>query len=203
MGDSHQRQRSSSYEHKQRSLPDRKRPCIHSQISPLVGGARAGNLLGEDATAWAGRAASNSAPLLLRADDIPLDVIRSLGEKAVAAVGEKRIDRRRWNFTAEAARQTMGYRFASFEDRGEAVTGLVVDAAEQSSLRLTPSSWHRARSSFVGAMSRQFFALKNSTVYSSNLLLEAEDRLLELSRDLTGPDGAADDDRKARAQARS
>ena len=41
------------------------------------------------------------------------------------------------NLMAEAARQTTGYRFASTEDR-EAIVGLVVDAAESVSLRLTP-----------------------------------------------------------------
>lgn len=142
----------------QATLSTRPEKIVHS-LADLTSGwrARAGNLLGEDATVWAGQVASNSAPLLFRADDIPLDVIRSLGESVVAAVGEKRSTWRRWNLTAEAARQTMGYRFASFEDR-EAVTGLIVDAAEQVSLRLTPSNWHRARSSFVATMRRRFFA---------------------------------------------
>ena len=80
----------------------------------------------------------------------------------------------------------MGYRFASFEDR-EAVTGLIVDAAEECRCGSHLSNWHRARSSFVATMRRSCFRPKNSTVYSSNLLLEAEDRLLELSHDLTGP----------------
>lgn len=71
------------------------------------------------------------------ADDIPLEVISSLGHSVMVAVGEKRSTWRRWNLTAEAARQTMGYRFASIEDR-EPVVDLVVDAAEVVSLRLTP-----------------------------------------------------------------
>lgn len=68
---------------------------------------RASNLLGEDATDWARRVAANEAPLLLHADDIPLDVIRHVGESVVAAVGEKRWTWRRWNLTAEATRQTI------------------------------------------------------------------------------------------------
>lgn len=39
---------------------------------------RVGWLLGTDATAWARRVTTKEAPLLLRADDIPLDVIASL-----------------------------------------------------------------------------------------------------------------------------
>jgi hypothetical protein len=98
---------------------------------------RAGRVLGSDATVWPRTVTANETPLLLRADDVPLDVIASLGQSVFEAVGEKRSTWRRWNLTAEAARQTMGYRFATVEDR-EAVVGLVVDAAEAASLRLTP-----------------------------------------------------------------
>ena len=51
---------------------------------------RASRALGADATAWARRVTVNEEPLLLRADDIPLDVIASLGGSVVEAVGEKR-----------------------------------------------------------------------------------------------------------------
>lgn len=73
-----------------------------------------------------------------RADDVPLGGIASLGQSVVEAVGEKRSTWRRWNLTAEAAQQTMGYMFATIEDR-RAVVGLVVDAAGTASLRLTPT----------------------------------------------------------------
>lgn len=49
---------------------------------------RAGKILGVDATDWAGEVTANEAPLLLRADDLPLDVVRGLGESVVTAVGE-------------------------------------------------------------------------------------------------------------------
>ncbi len=94
-------------------------------------------VLGSDATSWARGVTANEEPLLLRADDVLLDVIDSLGRDVVAAVGEKRPTSFP-DLTAEAARQTMGYRFASTEDR-EAIVGLVVDAAEAASLRLTPA----------------------------------------------------------------
>ena len=68
------------------------------------------------------------SPPLLRANDIPLDVIRELGQSVVEVVGEKRATWRRWNLYAEAARQTMGWRFASTTDR-EAIVGMVADAA--------------------------------------------------------------------------
>ena len=147
---------------------------------------RASGLLGEDATAWARRVAANDAPLLLHADDLPLDVIRNLGESVVAAVGEKRSTWRRWNLTAEAARQTMDYRFTTTSDR-EAIVGLVADAAEAASLRLTPHELASSPAVFRRADASSVFRPKNSTVFSSGDLLEAEDRLLDRSRDTTGP----------------
>lgn len=147
---------------------------------------QAGAILGEEASAWARRVVANDAPLLLRADDIPLDVVANLGLSVVAAVGEKRSTWRRWNLTAEAARQTMGYRFASTRDR-EAVIGMVVDAAEAESLRLTPPELASSPAVFRRADESSVFRPRNSTVFSSEELLDAEERLLQLSRTTTGP----------------
>ncbi|WP_369062228.1 MobF family relaxase [Kocuria rhizophila] len=147
---------------------------------------RAGRLLGTDAISWARRVAANEAPLLLRADDIPLDVIASLGQSVVEVVGEKRATWRRWNLTAEAARQTMHYRFASTVDR-EAIVGLVVDAAEAASLRLTPPELATSPVTFRRTDGTSVFRPKHSTVFSSELLLAAEDRLLDRARTTNGP----------------
>ncbi|WP_372967102.1 MobF family relaxase [Microbacterium sp.] len=147
---------------------------------------RAGRLLGRDATAWARRVTTKEAPLLLRADDVPLDVIASLGQSVVETVGEKRSTWRRWNLTAEAARQTMGYRFASTTDR-EAIVGLVMDAAEAASLRLTPPELTSSPVAFRRPDGTSVFRPKHSTVFSSELLLAAEDRLLERARTTTAP----------------
>ncbi len=147
---------------------------------------RAGHLLGADATAWARTVTANDAPLLLRADDVPLDVIASLGQSVVEAVGEKRSTWRRWNLTAEAARQTMGYRFATIHER-EAVVGFVVDAAEAGSLRLTPPELASSPAAFQRRDGTSVFRPTHSTVFSSEVLLAAEDRLLERARTTTGP----------------
>ena len=68
---------------------------------------------------------------------MPLDAISEVAVSVVGAVEEKRSTWRHWNLWAEASRQTMGWRFASAEDR-EAVVGMIVDAAKQESLTLTP-----------------------------------------------------------------
>lgn len=147
---------------------------------------RAGRVLGSDATSWARGVTVNEEPLLLRADDVPLDVIDSLGADVVAAVAEKRSTWRRWNLTAEAARQTMAYRFASTEDR-EAIVGMVVDAAEAASLRLTPPELASSPVEFRRPDGTSVFRPKHSALFSSEVLLAAEDRLLERARTTTAP----------------
>lgn len=149
---------------------------------------RAATLLGEDATAWAGTVTSAppSFARVLRADDVPLDVVDELGRAVVGVVGEKRSTWRRWNLHAEASRQLMGLRFASTSDR-EAVTGIVVEAAEAASLRLTPPDLASSPILFQREDGTSRFRPKHSAVFSSEHLLHAEDRLLDRSRNMSGP----------------
>lgn len=124
----------------------------------------------------------------LRADDVPLDFIEEVGRRVVAAVGEKRSTWRRATLYAEAARQTLGWRFASTADR-EAVSGLVVDAAERGSLRLTPPELATTPQPFVREDGTSTFRPKHSTVFSAEHLLAAEDRLLGAPGGGTDPRG--------------
>ena len=147
---------------------------------------RATGVLGQDATDWARAVTDNDKPLLLRADDVPLDAIGELGQTVVEVVGEKRSTWRRWNLMAEASRQTMGWRFATMHDR-EAVVAMIADAAEQASLRLTPPDLATSPAAFRRVDGTSVFRPKHSTVFSSELLLAAEDRLLDRCRTTTGP----------------
>lgn len=170
----------------QATLTTRPKKRVHS-LADLTSDwrRRASVILGADATGWAHTITANEAPLLLRADDVPLDVVRSLGQSVVATVGEKRATWRRWNLTAEAARQTMRYRFASTHDR-EAIMGLVVDSAEAFSLRLTPPELASSPAVFRRSDESSVFRPKHSAVFSSSELLDAEDRLLERARATNG-----------------
>ena len=80
----------------------------------------------------------------------------------------------------------MGYRFASTQDR-EAIVGLVVDEAEAASLRLTPPELASSPAVFRRSDESSVFRPRNSTVFSSGELLEAEGRLLQLARTTAGP----------------
>lgn len=150
---------------------------------------RATGLLSNDATRWAQGVAVNPPAMLLRADDVPLDTVAEIGQMVVEVVGEKRSTWRRWNLHAEASRQLMGWRFASILDR-EAIIGLVVDAAENASLRLTPPELASSPVVFQRTDGTSRFRPKHSTVYSSETLLQAEDRLLQRSRTTTAPTAA-------------
>lgn len=166
----------------QATLAARPAKTLHSLVDLTEGWrTRASELLGEDAASWA--AGITARPLLaelLRAEDVPLELIQTIGEQVVEAVSAKRSTWRRWNLIAEATRQTKAYRFASFEDR-EAVTGLVTDAAECASLKLTPAEISMTPLEFRRADGASVFRPKNSTVYTSHVLIESEDRLLALA----------------------
>ena len=162
---------------------------------------RATRLLGNDAPLWAQGVAVNPPAMLLRADDVPLDTVAEIGQSVVEVVGEKRSTWRRWNLHAEASRQLMGWRFASMLDR-EAITGLVVDAAENASLRLTPPELASSPIVFQRADGTSRFRPKHSTLYSSETLLQAEDRLLTRSRTTTAPNCSSRNCRTDHATAR-
>src|SRR5699024_6034500 len=172
----------------QATLATRPEKQVHSLADLTVGWRdRAGRLLGEDATGWAGNVLAEAQQVRpLRADDVPLEVISELGQAVVEVVGEKRSTWRRWNLHSEASRQSMAWRFATASDR-EAIVGMIADAAEQASLRLTPPELATSPAAFRRPDGTSVFRPRHSTVFSSTVLLEAEDRLLERSRTLTGP----------------
>jgi conjugative relaxase-like TrwC/TraI family protein len=160
---------------------------LHS-LAELTDGwrQRAEDLLDTGSTEWArGITAGVSAPTL-RAEDVPLDVVARVGQQVIGVVGEKRSTWRHWNLWAEASRQTMEWRFATPRDR-EAVVGMVVDAATQASLRLTPPELATSPDAFRREDGSSRFRPQHSTVFSSADLLAAEDRLLVRANTRTAP----------------
>ena len=148
---------------------------------------RAQKVLGTGATEWARKVTARPiARPTLRADDIPLDLVAQVGVSVVGVVSERRSTWRHWNLWAEASRQTMGWRFATVEDR-EAVVGMVVDAAKAHSLTLTPPELATSPEPFRRGDYSSVFRPRHSVVFTSEELLAAEDRLLARSSDLTAP----------------
>ncbi|GAA3539060.1 MobF family relaxase [Nocardioides daeguensis] len=152
---------------------------------------RARSILGTGAPEWArqitsGGGARPTPACLLRADDVPHDVVEDLAVAVIDKVGEKRSTWRHWNLWAEASRQTMGWRFASADDR-ETVIGQLVAEAKAQSLCLTPPELASVPKTFRRKDGSSRFRPRHSSVYSSRALLAAEDRLLALSRGRGAP----------------
>ena len=171
----------------QAALSSRPEKHIHSLAELTTAWRRrTGEVLDGDVVAWAREVTTNPARPTLRADDVPLDVIEELGRTVVAVVGEKRSTWRRPNLYAETARQTLGWRFATTADR-EAITGMIVDTAEHGSLRLTPPELATTPEALTRDDGTSTFRPKHSTVFSSEQLLAAEDRLLQRAAKTTAP----------------
>lgn len=148
---------------------------------------RATAVLGKDATTWARELLAHlPADAILRADDLPLDHVHDLAAVVLMEVGNRRATWGRWNLHAEAARQTMGLRFATADDR-EAVIRGVVERAESESVRLTPEYDRLVPGRFVNLEDgTHWLERPDAVAYTSRDVLDAETRLLEHTADTTG-----------------
>nr|WP_194398670.1 MobF family relaxase [Microbacterium atlanticum] len=172
----------------QATLTTRPEKQLHS-LAELTAGwrNRTTHELGRDATSWARALVTNSGkPTLTRMTDVPSDALAALGASVMVAVAERRTTWRRWNLIAEAARQTMPMRFATASDR-ETLVELVADAAENASLRLSPPEIAESPVAFKRADGSSVFRARQSAVFTAELLLDAECRLLDRSRTTSAP----------------
>ena len=147
---------------------------------------RASRSLGVDAPTWAASVVGTCRDQTQRAEEIPLPLVDEIGRTVVEQVSVKRATWSHWNLMAEASRQTMHLRFASTEDR-EAVVGMVVDAAEQHSVSLTPPELALSPAAFTRDDGTSVFRPKQSVRFSSHQVLDAEARLLAQSDSLEAP----------------
>jgi len=149
---------------------------------------RATAVLGQDATTWAQElGAQLPGDATLRANDLPLEQVHDLATLVLMEVGNRRATWGRYNLMAEAARQTMGLRFATAQDR-EAVIDAVVQHAEGVSVRLTPAYDRPVPNRFVNPTDgTHWFQRADDIAYTSREVLDAETRLLEHAADTTGP----------------
>ena len=149
--------------------------------------AEASRLLGTESMSWARRLVDGSrSESALRATDVSLETIREISESVLEVIESKRSVWRHWNLHTEASRQVMDWRFASTVDR-EAVVGLVVDAAEQASVRLTPPELASSSATFRWADGTSRLRPRHGAWFTSTRILAAEDNLLRLSEDVTAP----------------
>ncbi len=147
---------------------------------------RATGVIGGDAARWARAVASAGVPETIDVDAVPLDRLQDVARQVVDEVSTMRSTWRHWNLWACASKQTMGWRFRSAADR-EAIVVLIVEAAEATSVALTPPELAVSPSDFRREDGTSVFRPRHCTVYSSAEVMSAEDRLLARVWDRTAP----------------
>ncbi|WP_240644278.1 MobF family relaxase [Antribacter gilvus] len=154
---------------------------------------RATRVLGRDSRTWvrdllseAARRTGTGPARLHTAADVPAEAVQKAAAAVVAVVGDKRATWRHANLRAEAERQAMEWRFATARDRTE-VIGRVVAAAEGASVALTPPDLAPTPEFLLRADGTSMLRPRHAAVFTSEAVLRAEENLLALSGDTTGP----------------
>ncbi len=148
--------------------------------------ARAEVVLGEDAPTWAQHLLDRGATeARLRADDLGLEQVEDLASVVLMSVANRRATWGRFNLHAETMRQIMGVRFATTEDRLQ-VLDQIVAHAEAESLRLTPDYDRALPAHYIESEGNRFQPV-DQIAYSSQDILDAEQRLLARSQRTGGP----------------
>jgi conjugative relaxase-like TrwC/TraI family protein len=184
----HRPTRKTINKYKQQASKETRPEKTHHSLADLTAmwRHRTARILGRDATTWASGLVSKRPPRVLRADDIPLELIAELARVVVVVVSEKKPVWGRWNLYAEAARQTKSLRFATAEDR-MAVLDAITDRALGGSVRLTPPDLAVTPAEFQREDGSSILRPKDSALYSSQALLDAEARLLDRAGTRTVP----------------
>ncbi|GAA4712889.1 conjugative relaxase domain-containing protein, TrwC/TraI family [Promicromonospora umidemergens] len=180
--------RSTIDKYRQRASKETRPDKTHHSLADLttVWRHRTAEMLGHDPAKWVGDLVSGTPPRMLRAGDVPLDLIDHLAQTVVIAVSEKKPVWRRWNLYAEATRQTKALRFVTAEDR-MAVLAAITDRAEDGSVRLTPSDLAATPAEFRREDGTSILRPKDSALYSSQAMLDAEARLMDRASARTAP----------------
>ncbi len=150
---------------------------------------RARPFIGNDPDRWAGRLTSSSGPRLLSASDVEDGVLRDLAKLVVGKVADKRATFTRANLLAEALRELHGVRFAAPADR-VAVAEQTATYAVDRVVMLTPPDLGHVPPELRRADGSSKFVARNSQVFATQELLDAETRLVDAADDLTAPAAA-------------
>ena len=120
----------------------------------------------------------NPRPPALRVDDLDERVLRSLATATVVAVMERRSTWTRWNLIAEAARASKTLRVANPADRLQLLDRVAQTAIDEHCLQLTPALLMLSVAAFARPDGASAFRRHHSDVFTSPVILAAEDRLL-------------------------
>jgi conjugative relaxase-like TrwC/TraI family protein len=157
----------------------------HRSLTELTSNWReraAGHVPEDEQLAWVSSLAGRNDLPLLRADDLAEAILDDAAMAVVTTVAEHHSTYGRQNLLAEAHRLLHGVRFASPDDR-VAVAEHITDLAVARSVVLTPPAMHHTPERYVRPDGSSRLQPRNHLVYTTEVLLEAEDRLLEAGRE--------------------
>ena len=146
----------------------------------------AGHVPEEQQLAWVSSLAGRNDLPLLHANDLAEPILEDAAQAVVTTVAEHHSTYGRQNLLAEAHRVLHGVRFASPDDR-VAVAEHITDLAVARSVVLTPPAMHHTPERYIRPDGSSRLRPRNHLVYTTEILLDAEARLLEAGREHGAP----------------
>jgi conjugative relaxase-like TrwC/TraI family protein len=140
----------------------------------------------ERQVAWVASLAGRNDLPLLRSADLAEPILADAAEAVLAEVAERHATFSRMNLLAEAHRLLHGARFASPDQRVE-VAKRVTALATARSVALAPASEAHVPRRYQRPDGSSRLRPESRVAYTTQALLDAEARLLEAGRDITGP----------------
>ena len=135
----------------------------------------------DELLAWVSSLSGHNDLPLLRQGDLAESILDDAAQAVVTTVAEHHSTYGRQNLLAEAHRLLHGVRFASPDDR-VAVAEQITDLAVARSVVLTPPAMHHTPERYMRPDGSSRLQPRNHLVYTTEVLLDAEDRLLEAGR---------------------
>ena len=136
----------------------------------------------DEQLAWVSSLAGRNDLPLLHTNDLAEPILDDAAQAVVTTVAEHHSTYGRQNLLAEAHRVLHGVRFASPDDR-VAVAEHITDLAVARSVVLTPPAMQHIPERYLRPDGSSRLQPRNHLVYTTEVLLEAEDRLLEAGRE--------------------
>lgn len=157
-------------------------------LTELIGEwrARAGRFVDGDQPDWVHSLSGRHGQRLLAASDLEEGILRDAATVVLTKVADKRSTFTRANLLAEAHRELQGVRFTAPKDR-VSVAERVATLAAQRAVMLTPESVTRAPEHLQRSDGSSMLRARNSEVYATQDLLDAEARLLAAGQSIDGP----------------
>ncbi len=140
----------------------------------------------DEQLAWVSSLAGRNDLPLLHTNDLAEPILDDAAQAVVTTVAEHHSTYGRQNLLAEAHRLLHGVRFVTPDDR-VAVAEHITDLTVARSVVLTPPAMHHTPERYMRPDGSSRLQPRDHLVYTTEVLLDAEDRLLEAGREHGAP----------------